>query len=192
MTESGKGGEHRKKRKHPKRKPDDAKVQAQNRAQNPADGSVKAKAKGKDKNKGKSKSKKSALIQLINDGKLAKKLPGNVPRPKWVPPQAPAIELAPIACVWCGKPIDDFSTAVSVPASGQAGHFDCAVSRLSERERLENGETLRYIGSGRFGVISLENANDPKSFKIKKVLEWEKTETRSEWRTALSEHFSVT
>ena len=191
MKETGKGGEYRKnRRRRSRRRGEDAQVQAQGRVQNPADGSVKAKTKVKEKSKG--KSKKSAIIQLINDGKLAKKPQANVPRLKWVPPKAPAVDLAPTACVWCGKPVDDFSTAVSDPASGQAGHFDCAVSRLSERERLETGDTVGYIGAGRFGVINFENAENPKTFKIKKILEWENTETRSEWRNALSEHFSVT
>jgi hypothetical protein len=191
MKEAGKGGEYKKnRRRHSRRRGEDAQVQTQGRVQNPADGSMKAKAKLKDRNKG--KSKKSAFIQLINDGKLARKTQTNAPRPKWVAPKAPDINLAPTECVWCGKPIDDFSTALSDPASGQAGHFDCAVSRLSERERLETGDTVGYIGGGRFGVINFENAENPKTFRIKKILEWESTEARSEWRNTLSEHFSVT
>jgi len=191
MKENGKGGEYRRsRRKHPKRKGDEPQLQTQTGSENFSGGS--AKAKSKNRNKNRVKSKKSALAQLISDGKLAKKPPANVPRLKWIPPEAPEVKLEPAACVWCEKPIGDFSTAVTDPASGQAGHFDCAVNRLRERESLETGDTVGYIGAGRFGVITFEKAGSPKTFRIKKVLQWENTETRSAWRNALSEHFSVT
>jgi len=175
MRDSGKGGDSRKsRRKAPKRR---GRENAQGRAQQ-------SEAKGK--------GRKAVNFLLSGEGKLTKKRVSTVPRQKWVPPQPPALDLQPTACVWCGKPVKEFSTAFSDPETGKPVHFDCAVSRIAERERLEKGDTVGYIGGGRFGVINFSNPQNAKKFKIKKVLEWESAEIRSEWRVMLCEHFSVT
>jgi hypothetical protein len=137
--------------------------------------------------------KKSADYSFESDGKFEKKRTGFVERPKWVPPpKQPAPSLPAISCVWCGKPIDDMSTAVTEPASGKPVHFDCAINHIIEEEVLERGDTVSYIGGGRFGVIHFNNPPDTRDFRIKKILEWENRENRSEWRTAISDYFTVT
>jgi hypothetical protein len=81
--------------------------------------------------------------------------------------------------------------AISDKATGQAVHFDCIISRISENEKLEQGETIGYIGGGRFGIVRYDNTGT-RSVIVKKIFEWEIKENRAEWRQAVSDHFSVT
>jgi hypothetical protein len=125
---------------------------------------------------------------LFGPARLPKKNSGK-PRLKWQAPQPAALELEPTDCPICGKPVKDFATAISCRQTGAPAHFDCAANQAAERENLETGDAIGYIGAGRFGVIRFSGA---KKFQIKKILDWESTETRSQWRTALCEHFSAT
>jgi len=136
--------------------------------------------------------KKTADFAMEGGGKLEKRRGGFVERPKWVPPIPPAYTPLSAVCVWCGKPIKEISTAVSEPVSGKPVHFDCAISRISEEEALEKGDTVSYIGGGRFGIVHYNNPSDIRDFKIKKILEWENRENRSEWRVAISDYFTIT
>ena len=176
MKGSGKGGEARKGRKKPPRRREAAQPQGRGHS---GEGS-------------KGKGKKSAITALANEGKFVRKRTGSVQRLKWVPPQPPALSLQPEPCVWCEKQIKDMSTAITDPITGKPAHFDCTISRIAERETLEKGDAVGYIGGGRFGVLHFSNPQNLKKFKIKKILEWEKNEGRSDWRVALCEHFSVT
>jgi len=178
MKGSGKGGEPRKgRRKHSRRQND----------QPPARGSSHGEGS---KNRG--KGRKSVIVALMNEGKFVRKRTGSVNRPKWVPPQPSALSLAPALCILCNKPIREFATAFCDPDTGKPAHFDCTISRIVERENLEKGDAIGYIGGGRFGVLHFANPQNPRKFTIKKIFEWEKNESRSEWRVALCEHFSVT
>jgi len=136
--------------------------------------------------------KKPVDLSLESVGKFEKKRVSFVERPKWVPPKPPALPLPSASCAWCGKPIKEMSTAISEPVSGNPVHFDCAINRIIEEETLERGDTVSYIGGGRFGIIHYNNPPDIRDFKIRKVLEWENKETRSEWRVAISDYFTVT
>jgi hypothetical protein len=118
-------------------------------------------------------------------------------RPKWVPPAVPVEPIPVPECPYCGKPIRDLSLALTDRRSGEAVHFDCALGRLTENETLERGETISYIGGGRFGVVRFANPNDSRGFSIKKIFEWEDSasmplENRSEWRKALADRYSIT
>jgi len=177
MKGSGKGGDPRKnRRKHPRRQGE----QPQGRGAQQQGGGPKGRGR------------KSVLAVLTGEGKFTRKRPGSANRPKWVPPQPPALDLVPALCVICDKPIREFSTAVSDPDTGKPAHFDCTVSRIAQRENLEKGDAVGYIGGGRFGIIHFANPQNPRKFTIKKIFEWEKNESRSEWRVALCEHFSTT
>jgi len=129
---------------------------------------------------------------MDGNGKFEKKRGGFFERPKWVPPKPPALSLPSVSCAWCGKPIKEMSMAISEPVSGKPVHFDCAINRIIEEEVLEKGDTVSYIGGGRFGIIHYNNPPDIRDFKIRKVLEWENKENRSEWRVAISDYFTIT
>ncbi|MDR2575113.1 MAG: hypothetical protein LBC52_01575 [Treponema sp.] len=170
MSGSGRGGDSRGPHKKPFKRRDN---QPQNR-DSPKSG------------------KKTVDLAMDSGGKFEKKRGSFVERPKWVPPKPPVLSLPPAVCAWCGKPIKELSTAISEPGSGKPVHFDCAISKIVEEETLERGDTVSYIGGGRFGIIHYNNPPDIRDFKIRKVLEWENKETRSEWRVAISEYFTIT
>jgi hypothetical protein len=136
--------------------------------------------------------KKSVDLSFEGDSKFEKKRVGFFERPKWVPPKPPELPVQEVVCAWCGKPIKELSSALSEPASGNPIHFDCAINKLIDEEVLERGDTISYIGGGRFGVIHYNNPPDTRDFRIKKILEWENRENRSEWRVAISDYFTVT
>jgi hypothetical protein len=136
--------------------------------------------------------KKTVDFSMESGGKFEKKRGGFIERQKWVPPKPPALSLPSVSCAWCGKPIKEMSTAISEPAGGKLVHFDCAINRIIEEEVLERGDTVSYIGGGRFGIIHYNNPPDIRDFMIKKILEWENKENRSEWRVAISDYFTIT
>ena len=115
-----------------------------------------------------------------------------VDRPKWVPPVLSAEPIPVPDCPYCGKPIRDLAMALTDKASGAAVHFDCVIARLAENETLARGDAVTYIGGGRFGVVHFNNPNDTRGFTIKKIVEWEDKENRSDWRKSLADHYSIT
>jgi len=172
MSGSGRGGDSRGNRRKPFNRRD-----RENQSQN----------RDSPKNE-----KKTVDFSMEGSGKFEKKRGGFVERPKWVPPKPPALSLPPVSCAWCGKPIKEMSTAMSEPVSGKPVHFECAISRITEEETLERDDTVSYIGGGRFGIIHYNNPPDIRDFKIRKILEWENKENRSEWRVAISDYFTIT
>ena len=174
MSGSGKGGDSRGNRRKP--------LKHRNRENNQSRTREAAKNGGK----------RPVDFSLMGEGKPEKKR-GSLPDgSKWVPPQLPSVPLPSAFCAWCNKPIKDISAAFSEPDSGKPVHFDCVINRISERENLENGDVVSYIGGGRFGIIHFDNPPDTRDFKIKKIFEWENKENRSDWRVTISDHFSVT
>jgi hypothetical protein len=96
------------------------------------------------------------------------------------------------ACPYCGRPIRDIAVAISDPDSGEAIHFDCIIAKIVEYEPLAKGDTIAYIGGGRFGVVHFNSQRDKPLFTIIKILEWEKKDNRAEWRKSISDHYSLT
>ena len=122
--------------------------------------------------------------------------PSYVERPKWIPPKINTEPLPVSDCPWCGKPIRDISSAIADKDTGSPVHFDCVTSRIAFGERLEKGDTVVYIGGGRFGIVSFGSAEGApvteRGFSIKKIIEWENKDKRAEWRSVICDHFSVT
>lgn len=119
-------------------------------------------------------------------------------RPKWTPPKMSTEPLPVPNCPWCGRPIKDLASAIADRDTGLPVHFDCVAARIAQKEILEKGDSITYIGGGRFGIISFERSEIPdrggdgKTFKIKKIIEWENKDDRAEWRSTISDHYSVT
>jgi hypothetical protein len=117
-------------------------------------------------------------------------------RPKWIPPKINTEPLPVSDCPWCGKPIRDISSAITDKDTGNPVHFDCVTARISFGEKLEKGESVAYIGGGRFGIVSFgspgASAAADRNFTIKKIIEWENNDKKAEWRSAISDHYSVT
>ena len=121
--------------------------------------------------------------------------PKIIERPKWTPPQINTKPLPVPDCSWCGKPIREISQAINDNQTGLPVHFDCVTARISENERLEKGDSVTYIGGGRFGIVNFNNSGNTQpgnGFKIKKIIEWEDNEKKAGWRNEICENFSVT
>jgi hypothetical protein len=111
-------------------------------------------------------------------------------RPKWVPP-TPSSETVPeLSCPLCGKKIESPAEAVGKTGSKDTFHIDCIINKLTEREKLETGDAVYYIGGGRFGIIHFDE-NHSKNFTIKRVIEWEARDERQDWRKIIADHFSI-
>jgi len=115
-------------------------------------------------------------------------------------------------CPFCGRPIRDISSAIADKDTGLPVHFDCVISRITGNERLERGDSVTYIGGGRFGIVNFKTADETTNhrpegqrntpapftktsgceFKIKKIIEWENREKKAEWRFEICDHYSVT
>jgi hypothetical protein len=120
-----------------------------------------------------------------------------IQRPKWSPPMQSNEPLVIPNCAHCGRIIRDITTALEDQITKEPVHFDCVMARLAETETLEKGDSLAYIGGGRFAVvhltvIRLSSHYDIQTFKIKKIVEWEDKEHKAEWRQMVSDHYSVT
>jgi hypothetical protein len=111
-------------------------------------------------------------------------------RLRWIPPVRPSEPLPTPDCPYCGKPIKDIASALEDRAANAPAHFECIMAFLAEDERLEKGDTLAYIGGGRFGIVHFTGTSH--TFRIKKIMEWEDRENRAEWRISISEHYSST
>jgi len=136
--------------------------------------------------------KKPLDLSIIGEGRFEKTRGGLVERPKWTSPRPSVFSMPQVTCSWCEKPGKGIMTAICEPDTGKAVHFECVINRISEREFLDTGDAVGYIGGGRFGIIHYNNPPDTKDFKIKKVFEWENKEHRGEWRDVISDYFSVT
>ncbi|MCL2007022.1 MAG: hypothetical protein FWG77_02955 [Treponema sp.] len=119
----------------------------------------------------------------------ASKKAGENSRQKWASNTVNPDSFPVYNCLYCGKPIRDLNSAIADRDTEVPIHFDCVASKIGLGERLEKGESIAYIGGGRFGIISFGKP-DSKDFKIKKIIEWEDKEKKAEWRSLISEHYS--
>ena len=95
-----------------------------------------------------------------------------------------------IVCPMCGAQILDVASALNDRKTGKPVHFECAMESVSKNETLGENEKIAYIGQGRFGVLYFENPRDQRKFTIKKIIEWEDREAKSEWREEMSNLYS--
>jgi len=95
-----------------------------------------------------------------------------------------------IVCPMCGAQILDVASALNDKKTGKPVHFECAMESVSKNETLGENEKIAYIGQGRFGVLYFENPRDQRKFTIKKIIEWEDRDSKSEWREEMSNLYS--
>ena len=93
-------------------------------------------------------------------------------------------------CPMCNQPITDLASCLADKASGKPVHFDCALEKVKGAEPTAENEKVAYIGQGRFAVLSNENIRDQRHFTIKKIIEWEERDKKSEWREEFSTLYS--
>ena len=112
-------------------------------------------------------------------------------RPKWKATKPRSDPIPTPLCAHCKEPIKELAAAI-MDKDGEAIHFECAQKRIAAMESLGKGDTVTYIGGGRFGIVCFDNPQVPRKFKIKKIIEWEQKDTRASWRGHIADHFSLT
>lgn len=100
------------------------------------------------------------------------------------------IKTREVKCGICGGLISDIASAITDKSTGKTVHFDCILDKIAKEEKPLENEKVAYIGQGRFAVLSYENIREQKNFKIKKIIEVEDRENKSEWRTEISDLYS--
>ncbi|MEE1166885.1 MAG: hypothetical protein UHP28_07015 [Treponema sp.] len=95
-----------------------------------------------------------------------------------------------IVCPKCSQLITDMASALTDKATGKPIHFECVMEELNGSEKCGQNEKICYIGQGRFGILYFENPRDQRHFTIKKIIEWENRETKTEWRSEISGLYS--
>lgn len=95
-----------------------------------------------------------------------------------------------VRCAKCGEIITDIASSIADKATGKPVHFECVIEQLRQSEPTGENEKIAYIGQGRFAVLHYENMRDQRHFTIKKIIEWEDRDQKSEWRTELSGLYS--
>jgi hypothetical protein len=115
-------------------------------------------------------------------------------RPQWAAPKQNSDPLPVLECIRCGKTITDLHSALKDRKTGAAAHFDCVMAEVLEQETLEEGDTLSYIGGGRFGIVRFNRSGGKGTscFTIKKIVEWEDKDNRADWRGLVADHYSIT
>ncbi|MDR0910339.1 MAG: hypothetical protein LBM77_11310 [Spirochaetaceae bacterium] len=113
-------------------------------------------------------------------------------RPRWKPLRQERSFLPSPVCPLCGEPINDLASAINDRTTGEPVHFDCLKHHLEGQETLEWGDSIAYIGGGRFGVVHFPSLDTSKDFRIKKVIEYEKKEEKAAWQTEITEQYSNT
>ena len=110
-----------------------------------------------------------------------------VPAPEPAAAAVPADD--PRACPLCGERVDDLYTAIAYGERMAPAHFDCIVSLLGEREELEEGARLCYLGGGSFGIVQTHSAARPGdrggTLLIRKRIEVEERDSAPAWREEL-------
>ena len=95
-------------------------------------------------------------------------------------------------CPICSKVIEDLTSSLSDKTTGEPVHFDCAWNQAGKDITLKENEKFTYIGQGRFAVLYFPDIRDTRHVKIRKIVEWERSDSVPQWRTEISNLFSQT
>ena len=79
-----------------------------------------------------------------------------------------------------GVPLKRDLIADSFFIDGSYVHFDCVLSSLKEKEVLEEGQSISYLGSGSFGICQ---KNEDGSYSIVKRIEVENREANTQMKS---------
>ena len=111
--------------------------------------------------------------------------PAAAEAPAHAPPPATDSPVCPL----CAKPVGDLYTAIAYGERGAPAHFDCIMALLGEREELEEGARLCYLGGGSFGVVQVRPSARPGdrggTLLIRKRIEVEEKDAAPAWREQL-------
>jgi hypothetical protein len=104
-------------------------------------------------------------------------------RPEQAPPAPSA---PPPVCPACGKPITEIASAIAEKGTGLPVHFDCIVARIVAEEKPAPTERIIYLGACAFALVDLGPNQNMAKFSIKKRIQYEEKEKKTEWRKLLA------
>lgn len=90
-------------------------------------------------------------------------------------------EPAKYNCPICNEGVKELGNAIDYKGEGPA-HFDCVLRSLNETEKLNPGEKIIYIGSGRFGVILNKKNDSGVPFTLTREIDFEDRDRELSWR----------
>jgi hypothetical protein len=99
---------------------------------------------------------------------------------------APEPKTPPPTCPICEKPVYEIYSAITEKESGLPAHFDCIITRLIEQEKPGPTERVIYLGAGSFALIDVGPNPNMTKFTIKKRIQYEEKDKKSEWRKPLA------
>ncbi len=76
-------------------------------------------------------------------------------------------------CALCGNTIKVLSEAISEP-DGSLSHFDCVIEKIRKEYRVEEPDTVSYIGQGRFAVCTRDSEG---KYTIRDRINYESTDS---------------
>lgn len=84
-------------------------------------------------------------------------------------------------CCICQNPIEDPIDALPSLETQEPAHFQCLFEQINEKLELASGESLAYLGSGKFAVVS-----GPQRIVVRKIELDMSNSPWPEWRKGLS------
>lgn len=104
------------------------------------------------------------------------------------------IDYGKYICPKCGQEITEITQALTDSKTNEPMHFDCARKTILEKEKLPENSNLIYLGNGTFGIVEFltTNPRETQKFKIIKTINFETSETDTNWRGELKEIFDNT
>jgi hypothetical protein len=77
--------------------------------------------------------------------------------------------------------VEDLVHALVHPDSEDPAHFECVLSAIREREQLEPGEQICYVGGGVFAIVRAGRGR--RSVRIRKRIPYESESSQPQWRS---------
>lgn len=89
--------------------------------------------------------------------------------------------VAKYTCPVCNEGVKEVGNAIDFQGKGPT-HFDCVIRALTKQEKLNPGEKIAYVGSGRFGVINHKKNDSGVPFTLLREIEVEDRDKVLTWR----------
>lgn len=94
-------------------------------------------------------------------------------------------------CPICNKTVRDILTAISIGDDNTPAHFDCVLKKITETEDISPNEKVCYLGGGSFGIVKFRKTSNSNRFFVRKRIQFEPKESKSDWRKRVSDQVSI-
>ena len=84
-------------------------------------------------------------------------------------------------CPLCLESVDDLVHALAHPDTEAPAHFECVLNSIRDREQLEPGEQVCYVGGGVFAIVRAGRGR--RSVRIRKRIPYESESAPPPWRS---------